>query len=67
MSGNSISDHLNYFGFEMGCDTSSKCHIVMAPSLASFGKVDDNGNFALSRVPSKFVLRMKTEPEMRDQ
>lgn len=39
----------------------------MAPSLASFGKVDDNGNFALSRVPSKFVLRMKTEPEMRDQ
>ncbi|KAI3713788.1 hypothetical protein L1987_72374 [Smallanthus sonchifolius] len=66
VSGNSISDHLTYFGVEMGCDTSSKCSIVMAPDLASYGKVDDYGNFALSRVPSKFILKMKKEPEISD-
>nr|XP_043606420.1 probable feruloyl esterase A [Erigeron canadensis] len=67
VSGNSISDHLSYFGVEMGCDTSSKCKIVMAPSLAPFGKVDSYGNFALSRVPSKFILKMEREPKISDE
>lgn len=39
----------------------------MAPNLASYGKVDDYGNFALSRVPSKFILKMKKEPQISDQ
>ncbi|XP_076902757.1 lipase-like [Bidens hawaiensis] len=67
VSGNSISDHLTYFGVEMGCDTSSKCRIVMAPNLASYGKVDSHGNFVLSRVPSKFIFRMKKEGGISDQ
>ncbi|CAH1415038.1 unnamed protein product [Lactuca virosa] len=67
VSGNSISDHLSYFGVEMGCDTSSKCRIVMAPSLSSYGKVDDKGNFALSRSPpSKFISKTKSQPQMSD-
>lgn len=67
VSGNSISDHLTYFDVEMGCDTtSSKCKIVMAPSLASYGKEDDYGNFILSRVPSKSVSKIIPEPWMRD-
>nr|GEV61767.1 probable feruloyl esterase A isoform X1 [Tanacetum cinerariifolium] len=67
VSGNSISDHLTYFGVEMGCDTtSSKCKIVMAPSLASYGKEDDYGNFILSRVPSKFISKIIPEPRMSD-
>ncbi|KAJ0566255.1 hypothetical protein HanIR_Chr06g0271721 [Helianthus annuus] len=49
-------DHLTYFGVELGCDTPSKCSIVMTPNLASYGDVDDNGNFALYR-----------EPKLRDQ
>ncbi|GJT53642.1 F-box domain containing protein [Tanacetum coccineum] len=53
-------DHLTYFGVDMGCDTSSKCKIVMAPSLASYGKEDDYGNFILSRAsahtPGGYVL-----------
>ncbi|GJW26609.1 probable feruloyl esterase A isoform X1 [Tanacetum coccineum] len=53
---NSISDYLTYFGVDMGCDTSSKCKIVMAPSLASYGKEDDYGNFILSRVPSNIHM-----------
>nr|KAJ0204325.1 hypothetical protein LSAT_V11C500278320 [Lactuca sativa] len=60
--GNTISDHLSYFGVEMTCDTSRKCRIVMSPSLSSYGKVDDKGNFALSRSPSKFILKTKTKP-----
>ncbi|KAI7757620.1 hypothetical protein M8C21_016511 [Ambrosia artemisiifolia] len=67
VSGNSISDHLTYFGVEMGCDTSSNCRIVMAPNLASYGKVDDYGNFALSRAPSKFILKMNKGAEISDQ
>ncbi|KAD5317247.1 hypothetical protein R6Q59_032581 [Mikania micrantha] len=59
VSGNSISDHLTYFGADMGCDTPSKCKIVMTPNLASYGEVDDYGNFALYRVPSKFIRKMK--------
>ncbi|GJU78936.1 F-box domain containing protein [Tanacetum coccineum] len=47
---NNISDHLTYFGVDMGCDTSSKCKIVMAPSLASYGKEDDYGNFIFIRM-----------------
>ncbi|XP_071702069.1 probable feruloyl esterase A [Rutidosis leptorrhynchoides] len=67
VSGNSISDHLSYFGIEMGCDTSSKCKIVMAPSLASYGKIDDNGNFALSKTPTKFILKKKLNHAVSDQ
>ncbi|KAL8201272.1 hypothetical protein R6Q57_012611 [Mikania cordata] len=67
VSGNSISDHLTYFGVEMGCDTSSKCGIVMTPNYASYGKVDEYGNLVLSRVPSKLILKRKKEPEFSDQ
>lgn len=39
----------------------------MTPNLASYGEVDDNGNFALHRVPSKFIRKMKPEPKISDQ
>ncbi|XP_076940217.1 lipase-like [Bidens hawaiensis] len=51
VSGDSISDHLTYFGVEMGCDVPSKCRIIMTPDLASYGEVDNNGNFALKKEP----------------
>ncbi|KAK9076134.1 hypothetical protein SSX86_004467 [Deinandra increscens subsp. villosa] len=65
--GNSISDHLTYFGADMACDKPSKCRIVMAPNLASYGEVDNDGNFALHRAPSKFIRRMKKEQKMSGQ
>ena len=61
-----IYQNITYFGVEMGCDTSSKCKIVMAPSLASYGKEDDYGNFILSTVPSKFISKIIPEPRMSD-
>ncbi|KAL3812824.1 hypothetical protein ACJIZ3_014092 [Penstemon smallii] len=58
VSGNSISDHLAYYGVEMGCDTSSGCRIVMDPRVVSYGRTDLDGNFILSRDPSISILTL---------
>lgn len=52
MTGNSISDHLAYFGVHMGCDTWRSCGIVMDPQVVEYRKTDFEGNFILSRNPA---------------
>lgn len=56
VKGNSISDHLTYYGVEMGCDASSSCRIVMDPRIAAYGRTDLDGNLIFSREPSPLKL-----------
>lgn len=60
--GNSISDHLEYFGVDMGADAAFACRMVMDPRVAMYSTRDQGGNFVLSRYTSASVLEMKTEP-----
>ncbi|XP_028114357.1 lipase isoform X2 [Camellia sinensis] len=59
--GNSISDHLEYYGVELGGDTPRTCRIVMDPRVAEYGVQDLGGNFILSRDPSTSVVKLKIE------
>lgn len=61
--GNSILDHLEYYGVPLGDRTEQgSCRIVMDPRVATFKVEDPEGNFVLSRDdPSSSVLKMKTE------
>ncbi|XP_073123627.1 lipase-like [Henckelia pumila] len=61
VTGNSITDHLSYYGVEMGCDSPSGCRIVMDPNVAAYEKTDVYGNFILSRYPLTPVLKQSTE------
>lgn len=61
VSGNSISDHLSYYGVEMGCDESMKCKIVMDNRLASYGRTDGDGNFIVMRDPSTSVVKLNSD------
>lgn len=60
VSGNSISDHLTYYGVKMGCDAVVSCKILMDPRVAAYGTKDQNGNFILSRDRSNSVLKMNS-------
>ncbi|XP_010558482.1 PREDICTED: probable feruloyl esterase A isoform X2 [Tarenaya hassleriana] len=65
--GSSISDHLAYFGVELGCEASRSCNVVNAP-LESYSSVDTKGNIVVSRTPSSpKVLQMKTLSETETQ
>ncbi|KAG8370034.1 hypothetical protein BUALT_Bualt14G0075700 [Buddleja alternifolia] len=60
--GNSISDHLAYYGVQMGCDSSSSsCKIVMDPRLGAYGRTDLDGNLILSRNPSTSILKLNRD------
>ncbi|KAK4433936.1 putative feruloyl esterase A [Sesamum alatum] len=61
VKGNSISDHLTYYGVQMGCDASSGCKIVMDTLVAGYGKTTKKGNLILSRDPSTSILKLKTD------
>ncbi|KAK6117320.1 hypothetical protein DH2020_048911 [Rehmannia glutinosa] len=61
VSGNSISDHLAYFGVQMGCDESSSCRMVMDPRVAAYGRTDLDGNLIISRDPSTPILKLDTD------
>ncbi|CAA0814274.1 alpha/beta-Hydrolases superfamily protein [Striga hermonthica] len=58
VSGNSISDHLTYYGVQMGCDESISCKMVMDPRVAAYGLTDHEGNIILSKDPSTPILKM---------
>lgn len=60
--GKSISDHLSYYGIEMGCDEWSSCRIVMDPRVKNYGTTDLKGNIVLSR-NSTAILKLNTESE----
>ncbi|KAL0457360.1 UNVERIFIED_CONTAM: Lipase A [Sesamum latifolium] len=59
--GNSISDHLKYYGVEMGCDTPSGCRIVMDPRVVAYARQDLDGTLILSRDLSNSVLKLNTD------
>lgn len=61
MSGNSISDHLRYYGVKLACDVSAGCRIVMDNGLAAYRTLDSDGNVIFSRDISSSVLRMNVE------
>ncbi|XVE82076.1 hypothetical protein DITRI_Ditri15bG0117500 [Diplodiscus trichospermus] len=56
--GNSIADHLSYYGIDLMCEDWRSCRIVMDPRVAEYGKTDHQGNFVLSRDPA--TLKMNT-------
>ncbi|KAF3636986.1 putative chromatin-remodeling complex ATPase chain-like [Capsicum annuum] len=60
VSGNSIKDHLRYFGVKLSCDVSAGCRIVMDNNLAAYHTADSEGNIIFSRNISS-VLRMNVE------
>lgn len=61
VTGNSILDHLNYYGVELMCETWRSCRIVNDPRLLEYGKTDFQGNFILSRDLATPILKMKTQ------
>ncbi|GAA0139597.1 hydrolase [Lithospermum erythrorhizon] len=61
VSGNSITDHLEYYGVRLGCDDDRPCKIVLDPYLAPFASQDSEGNFILSRNLSAPALKMNGE------
>lgn len=52
VSGNSIGDHLEYYGVRLCADTWSSCKIIMGPTRLPH-RVDSFGNIRMSRKPSK--------------
>ncbi|XP_004296800.1 PREDICTED: lipase-like [Fragaria vesca subsp. vesca] len=65
VKGNSISDHLVYFGVDLMAKTWRPCKIVMGPGLLEHGRTDLEGNFVLSRDLSTPGLKLKTRPDAR--
>ncbi|KAK3039010.1 hypothetical protein RJ639_027495 [Escallonia herrerae] len=65
VAGNSISDHLEYFGVQLGCETVGRCRIVMDSHMAAYGAQDHSGNFILSKDPSTPMLKMNTNSSDR--
>ncbi|CAA3014607.1 lipase-like isoform X2 [Olea europaea subsp. europaea] len=61
VAGNSISDHLTYYGVEMRCETSGTCKIIMDPRISAFVRKDLDGNLVLSRDLSAPNLKLITE------
>ncbi|KAK0608448.1 hypothetical protein LWI29_030722 [Acer saccharum] len=64
VTGNSISDHLVYYGVELGCDAWVSCRIVMDSRIEEYGNTDLNGNFVLSRNFTTPILKLNTESEV---
>ncbi|KAL3347990.1 hypothetical protein AABB24_021561 [Solanum stoloniferum] len=58
VEGNSVKDHVRYFGVKLSCDISAGCRIVMGNGLASYRTTDKDGNVIFSRNMSSSVLRM---------
>ncbi|GMJ02038.1 hypothetical protein like AT5G18640 [Hibiscus trionum] len=63
VTGNSIADHLSYYGVDLMCRDWRSCRIVMDPHVADYGKTDLKGNFILSRAPATRVNTRSNEGE----
>lgn len=62
VTGNSIVDHLEYYGVKLGGETWGSCKIVMDPRLAQqFGSEDLGGNFVLTKKSASPLLEPHTE------
>ncbi|CAL9781634.1 unnamed protein product [Musa acuminata subsp. burmannicoides] len=63
VSGNSVSDHLAYFGIEMQADTWGTCRIVFHGNMVQY-QVDLAGNIVLSKRPGvSSVLQQSVEAD----
>ncbi|KAF5197223.1 alpha/beta-Hydrolases superfamily protein [Thalictrum thalictroides] len=63
VSGNSISDHLTYFGIDLMAETWGSCRIVMNSHVANYSATDLRGNLVLSRTPTSSTLRLNAQTE----
>nr|GMD63010.1 lipase-like isoform X1 [Ipomoea batatas]GME05407.1 lipase-like isoform X1 [Ipomoea batatas] len=61
VSGNSISDHLTYYGVQLGCEESASCKFFMDHRVSSYGTQDRNGNIVLHRDISAPMLMMNSK------
>lgn len=61
VAGNSVLDHLEYYGVHLGGDGSGVCRFVFDPQLDTYAMQDLDGNFVLTRNPSDSVAKMITK------
>ncbi|CAI8590820.1 unnamed protein product [Vicia faba] len=61
VSGNSITDHLVYYGVDMGSDDPATCRIVMNSNVLNTSTRDSGGNIFLSRDPASSLLKLSRE------
>ncbi|XP_056166460.1 uncharacterized protein LOC130137910 [Syzygium oleosum] len=58
VTGNSLTDHLLYYGAKLMAETWGTCKIVMDPRFKEYGS-EDKGYLMLSRNPSSSALRLR--------
>ncbi|KAL2341160.1 hypothetical protein Fmac_009100 [Flemingia macrophylla] len=58
VSGNSIVDHLSYYGVDMGSDEPSSCRIVMDSNVQKTSIKDSRGNLILSKNPATPLIKL---------
>ncbi|KAL5541803.1 hypothetical protein UlMin_009513 [Ulmus minor] len=64
VTGNSITDHLVYYGVELMCEAWRSCKIVMAPSLLGHNRTDVEGNLILSRDLGTPIIKLNRQSEV---
>ncbi|KAJ0977633.1 hypothetical protein J5N97_013107 [Dioscorea zingiberensis] len=63
VSGNSVLDHLTYYGTKLQADTSGSCKIVMSKDMAHY-QTHAAGSVVLSRKPiSQSILKQRPEED----
>lgn len=71
VSGNSITDHLVYYGIDMGSDEPESCRIVMDTHVLNTNSNnstrDSRGNLILSRDPATPLLKLKREIDNQEK
>ncbi|ERN16918.1 lipase isoform X1 [Amborella trichopoda] len=60
VTGNSVLDHLMYFGVHLSADTWNSCGFVMDGQMIQTNTTDLRPGFVLSRDPVSSVLKLKT-------
>lgn len=62
VTGNSVTDHVEYFGVDLKGEWRS-CRIVMDHALLDYHRTDVEGNFVLSRDPGTPVIKLNTQSD----
>ncbi|XP_056168672.1 lipase-like isoform X1 [Syzygium oleosum] len=65
VTGNSLTDHLVYYGVGLMAETWGSCKIVVDARLKEYGGEDIKGNLILSRNPSAFALRLPSDSDAK--
>ncbi|XP_039156820.1 lipase-like isoform X3 [Eucalyptus grandis] len=65
VTGNSIADHLVYYGVGLMAETWGSCKIVMDARLKEYGGEDVKGNLLLSRNPSASTLKLPSDSDAK--